>query len=99
MRERKSSLEANIITARQAADWTGVASDRTFIRWAKAGKIPAIHLPNGQVRFRREDIEALLMPMTQSAEEPVSEEDAEIASQNTSEEFGEPLPGLEEFDR
>ena len=38
------------------------------------------------------------MPTTQSAEEPVSEEDAEIASQNTSEEFGEPLPGLEEFD-
>ena len=99
MRERKSSLETNIITARQAADWTGVASDRTFIRWAKAGKISAIHLPNGQIRFRREDIEALLMPTTQSAEEPGSEEDAEISSQDTSEEFGEPLPGLEEFDR
>lgn len=30
--------------------------------WARTGKIPAVRLPSGRLRFRHEDIEALLRP-------------------------------------
>ncbi|AWE42863.1 MULTISPECIES: helix-turn-helix domain-containing protein [unclassified Actinobaculum] len=79
MDARLSASLPEIMTAREAAT-TGLASERTFGRWARAGKIPAIRLPNGQVRFRRADIEALLEP--QATHDDVGSDGQE------------PLPGL-----
>ncbi len=42
---------------------TGVASARTFQRWAKEGRLAHVVLPNGRVRFRLSDVEALLRPV------------------------------------
>lgn len=94
----KRSNDDEWLTASEAAALLPDTSPQTVLRWAREGRIPVVSLPGRRKFFRREDIEALLVPTTESAEESVSEEDAEIASQNTSEEFGEPLPGLEEFD-
>ncbi len=95
----KSEDGEELLSTKEAAELLPQTSAATLARWAREGKVPVVRLPSGRMFFRREDIEALLVPTTESAEEPVSEEDAEIASQETSEEFGEPLPGLEEFDR
>jgi excisionase family DNA binding protein len=34
-------------------------SPETVRRWARDGLVPAVTLPSGQVRFRREDVENL----------------------------------------
>ena len=44
------------VTATFVAELYGVRSD-TVRRWARDGLIPAVVLPSGQVRFRREDVE------------------------------------------
>lgn len=31
----------------------------TLRRWARAGRLPAVELPSGQLRFRPEDIDAI----------------------------------------
>lgn len=36
----------------------------TVSRWIEDGKVAAIRLPSGRYRFRREDVEALLVPTT-----------------------------------
>ena len=37
---------------------------RTVRRWVETGQLAAITLPSGRLRFRREDVEALLVPTT-----------------------------------
>lgn len=53
---------------------TGVASGRTFLRWARDGQLAHIKLPNGQIRFRREDIEAMMIPVAAESEGGVSDD-------------------------
>lgn len=67
MDRRTASDQTQFFSAREASDFSGVASARTFLRWAKTGKIPHIALPNGQVRFLRTDVEALLTPVVGQA--------------------------------
>ena len=43
-------------------------SYQSLLSWARTGKLPHLRLPNGRVRFRRSDIEALLTPTISSAE-------------------------------
>lgn len=38
-------------------------SDETLRRWAEEKKVRHVRLPSGQLRFVREDIEALLIPV------------------------------------
>ena len=94
MTRRNTSDLPEIMTPREAAT-TGIATARTFIRWAESGKIRAIRLPNGRFRFRRADIEALLLPTTPSAPSVLS---ADLVSDSSSvdESFDQPLPGFEE---
>lgn len=42
---------------------------RTLMRWAQVGRIAAIRLPNNRLRFRAEDVEALLVPTTVKADQ------------------------------
>lgn len=48
---------AELMQVRAAARALGV-SENTIRRWEERGLIPAIRLPSGVRRFRREDIEA-----------------------------------------
>ena len=48
-----------LMSATQVADVFGV-SRQTVARWASEGVLPAIRLPSGRFRFRRQDIEELL---------------------------------------
>lgn len=40
-----------------------VVTDETLRRWADDRKIAHVRLPSGQVRFRHEDLDALLVPV------------------------------------
>ena len=46
------------LTASQVAE-RFLVSEETAREWAQSGKVPAMKLPGGQYRFRREDIEAM----------------------------------------
>lgn len=48
-----------LLTAPEVADQARV-SPETVRRWARRGLLPAIELPSGALRFRAEDVEALL---------------------------------------
>jgi excisionase family DNA binding protein len=48
-----------LMTAREVADLLGVSTE-TVLRWVRQGKLPAIRLPGGAIRFRRDEIEAWL---------------------------------------
>lgn len=51
-----------LLSASEAAEVVHV-TEATVTGWAKAGKLRHIVLPSGQRRFRREDIEAILVPV------------------------------------
>lgn len=53
--------EPSVLTAPQVAARLQVTAE-TVRDWARSGKVPAITLPGGQYRFRREDIEAIEQP-------------------------------------
>ena len=83
-----------LIDTGAAARMLAVSPD-TVRRWAKNGKISAVALPSGRFRFRRADIEALLlptMPSAPSASSPLSSSPASGADKSS---FDEPLPELE----
>jgi excisionase family DNA binding protein len=46
-----------LLTAREVADLLGVSTE-TALRWVRQGKLPAIRLPGGAIRFREEEVEA-----------------------------------------
>ena len=48
-----------LITARQLAELLGVSTE-TCLRWVRSGKLPAIRLPSGAIRFREDELEAWL---------------------------------------
>lgn len=54
-------MASEFLTAPKVADLLGV-SDETVRRWADDGRLPYITLPSGHRRYRRSDIEAILVP-------------------------------------
>ena len=58
---------------KEAAEFTGVASERTFLRWAREGKVADVRLPNGRVLFRQSDLEELITPIPATADSPDSD--------------------------
>jgi excisionase family DNA binding protein len=48
-----------LLTAREVAGVLGVSTE-TVLRWTRAGKLPAIRLPGGAIRYRAEDVDAWL---------------------------------------
>ena len=48
----------------------------TVSRWVATGKLAAITLPSGILRFRREDVEALLTPTIRTQAEPNTDDSA-----------------------
>lgn len=48
-----------LLTARHVADLCGVSTE-TVLRWTRAGRVPAIKLPSGQIRYRREAVQEWL---------------------------------------
>lgn len=82
MFRRSASNQQKYMTAGEAARFTGLATERTFLRWAKGNKLRHLVLPNGRIRFYRSDIEALLTPQGDDAK-------------NVNAIENEPLPGLE----
>jgi excisionase family DNA binding protein len=53
------SGEPELLTANEAAERLRVSGD-TVRRWIRLDILPAVRLPSGQVRIRREDVERLL---------------------------------------
>ncbi len=53
------SQVADLLTTGEAARELSV-TDETIRRWIMAGRMPAITLPSGQFRIRREHVEAIL---------------------------------------
>jgi excisionase family DNA binding protein len=45
-----------LLTAREVGELLGV-SPETILRWARAGKLPAVRLPSGAIRFREVDLD------------------------------------------
>lgn len=52
----------DLLTTPEAAARLDV-SDETLRRWAAEQRIRHLRLPSGQLRFRRDDIEAILTPI------------------------------------
>ena len=52
-------MTGRLLTARAVADTLDV-SPATVLRWTRAGELPAIRLPSGQIRYRAEELEAWL---------------------------------------
>lgn len=48
-----------LLTARELADVLGLSVE-TILRWVRQGKLPAIRLPGGAIRFREVEVEAWL---------------------------------------
>jgi excisionase family DNA binding protein len=48
-----------LLTARQVADLLGVSSE-TVLRWTRRGKLPAVRLPGGALRYRPDILERWL---------------------------------------
>ncbi len=46
-----------LLTAREVSDLLGVSTE-TVLRWTRAGKLPAVKLPSGAVRFRQDELDA-----------------------------------------
>jgi excisionase family DNA binding protein len=49
-----------LLTAREVRDRLRLKRTETVLRWGRQGKLPAIRLPGGAIRFRKEDIERWL---------------------------------------
>ena len=48
-----------LMTAREVADVLAVSTE-TALRWVRQGKLPAVRLPGGAIRFRAEEIDGWL---------------------------------------
>lgn len=68
MAHRASSTTPPELLATGAVARALSTDPRTVRRWVETGKLAAIVLPNGRYRFKREDVEALLVPTTVGGE-------------------------------
>ena len=48
-----------LLTAREVAELIGVSTE-TILRWTRAGKLPAIKLPGGAIRYRETELDEWL---------------------------------------
>ncbi len=55
-----------LLTSAQVAERVGVHVN-TIGRWVKDGRLAAITLPSGRLRFRPEDVNELLTPSTKAS--------------------------------
>jgi len=52
-------MSAPLLTARQVGELLGM-SPGTVLRWTRLGKLPALKLPSGAIRYRAEELERWL---------------------------------------
>jgi excisionase family DNA binding protein len=52
-------VSERLLTTRQVAERFGVVSE-TILRWVRCGRLPAIRISAGAIRFRESEIEAWL---------------------------------------
>lgn len=52
-------LTGRLLTARELAEQLGVSTS-ALLRWTRAGRVPAVKLPSGAVRYVPEQVEAWL---------------------------------------
>jgi excisionase family DNA binding protein len=52
-------VSGRLLTARHVAEHLGLTPE-TVLCWVRDGKLPAIRLPSGQIRFREADLDAWL---------------------------------------
>ena len=52
-------MSGPLLTARQVAELLGVSTE-SVLRWTRSGKLPAIRLPGGAIRFRDDELDAWL---------------------------------------
>jgi excisionase family DNA binding protein len=52
-------MNGPLITARELAVQLGISTG-ALLRWTRAGRVPAVKLPSGAVRYRPEEIDAWL---------------------------------------
>jgi excisionase family DNA binding protein len=52
-----------LLTARVVAENLGLTPE-TVLSWVRGGKLPAVKLPSGQIRFREEELERWLAERT-----------------------------------
>lgn len=64
---------SELCTADKVAEMLDVKPE-SVRRWARQGKLPFVQLPSGRMRFRREDVVALL------EQKPESESPAEVSA-------------------
>jgi excisionase family DNA binding protein len=57
------AVTGRLLTARAVAEQLGL-SPETVLRWARLGRLPAIHLSNRAIRFREAELEAWLEQRT-----------------------------------
>jgi excisionase family DNA binding protein len=60
------AMTGRLLTARVVAEQLGV-SPETVLRWARLGRLPAIHLSNRAIRFREDELRVWLEQRTASA--------------------------------
>lgn len=48
-----------LLTARRVAELLDVSAE-TVLRWTRDGKLPAIRLPSGAIRYREDELDAWL---------------------------------------
>ena len=79
----------DLLTAREVIDQYPEAglTQAQLWRWSREGSFPAVAFPSGRKKFRRSDIEALLVPVNASPPGDVSE--TELDGQSTL-----PWPGV-----
>lgn len=72
---------SELMSARQVAEaFPDSGLSRAMLwRWAREGHLAAVRLPSGRVRFRREDIEALLTPQIAPSPSASSADDSDSA--------------------
>ena len=91
MHHMQASGKNEYLTATQAAALLPDTSSATVLRWARTGKIPVVELPGGRKFFLKSDIERILTPTTESADEAARNESSNPVNPD---DF---LPGLEEM--
>jgi excisionase family DNA binding protein len=62
-------LTGQFLTARQVADLLGVSSG-ALLRWTRAGRVPAVKLPSGAIRYLPEQIDRWLEERQMAGDAP-----------------------------
>ena len=58
-----SRAEDSLMSTTEAANRLNV-SRHTILTWVREGKLPALRLQGGHLRYRPEDVEGMLSPVT-----------------------------------